>query len=182
MQFNLPIVPVVDPGDSAGVKRDEVLAGQAVYAGEGIAINSSSYNGTPTAEFKQQIIADLATKGQGREAVNYKLRDWLFSRQHFWGEPFPVLHELNAQGERTGLMRTVPANELPVNLPELKIFDSHGSPSRRWIRHHRIGFTSRSTANATSTNQYHAAVGRVVLVLLAIPRSEERTGPDRSGD
>jgi leucyl-tRNA synthetase len=128
VQFNLPIVPVVDPGDSAGVKRDEVLAGQAVYAGEGLAINSSSYNGTPTAEFKQRIIADLATKGQGREAVNYKLRDWLFSRQHFWGEPFPVLHELNAQGERTGLMRTVPADELPVNLPELKIFDSHGSP------------------------------------------------------
>jgi leucyl-tRNA synthetase len=126
-QFNLPIVPVVDPGAEAA-NRNEVLAGEAVFAGEGISINSSSYDGTPTAEFKSRITADLAGRGQGREAVNYKLRDWLFSRQHFWGEPFPILHELDEQGNRTGLMRVVPAEELPVNLPELEKFASHGSP------------------------------------------------------
>jgi len=60
--------------------------------------------------------------------VNYKLRDWLFSRQHFWGEPFPILHELDAAGKFTGLMRTVGPDELPVDLPELKDFQSHGSP------------------------------------------------------
>jgi len=60
--------------------------------------------------------------------VNYKLRDWLFSRQHFWGEPFPILRELDAEGRPTGRLRTVPAEELPVNLPELTKYESHGSP------------------------------------------------------
>ncbi|MBX7169251.1 MAG: class I tRNA ligase family protein, partial [Pirellulales bacterium] len=124
----LPITAVVDPGAAPDVDREAVLAGKAVFPGEGVAIHSGAYDGLPTAEFKSRITADLAQRGQGREAVNYKLRDWLFSRQHFWGEPFPVLHELDAEGNLTGLTRTVPASELPVNLPELKEFSSHGSP------------------------------------------------------
>ncbi len=127
VQFELPIVPVVDPGPDAN-DRDDVLAGKGVFPGEGTSVNSSSYDGLPTAEFKQRITEDLAERGQGSEAVNYKLRDWLFSRQHFWGEPFPVLHELDDTGERTGLMRVVPPGELPVNLPELTDFQSHGNP------------------------------------------------------
>ena len=67
--------------------------------GDGIAINSGPYDGLTTAEFKQKIAEDLAAKGIGRSAVNYKLRDWLFSRQHFWGEPFPILHELDDRGQ-----------------------------------------------------------------------------------
>jgi leucyl-tRNA synthetase len=128
VQFDLPIVPVVDPGGASGVDRDDVLAGKAVFAGDGTAINSSTYDGLPTAEFKQRITADLAKRGIGRQAVNYKLRDWLFSRQHFWGEPFPILRELDAQGNPTGLLRAVRPDELPVDLPELKEFASHGSP------------------------------------------------------
>ncbi len=128
VQFGLPIVPVVDPGNDASVNRDEVLAGKAVFTGEGIAVNSGPYNGLSTAEFKERIAADLASRGQGRKAVNYKLRDWLFSRQHFWGEPFPVLHELDAEGKLTGLLRTIPADQLPVDLPDLKILQTHGSP------------------------------------------------------
>ncbi len=127
-QFDLPIVAVVDPGAQGGVQRDQVLAGEVVFAGEGTAIHSSDYDGLPTAQFKERIIHDLASRGQGRRAVNYKLRDWLFSRQHFWGEPFPILRELDAQGNPTGLLRTVPADQLPVNLPELTKFESHGSP------------------------------------------------------
>jgi len=127
-QFGLPIVPVVDPGNAAGVDRDAVLAGQAVFADEGTAINSKEYDGLSTAEFKYKITGELAQRGVGRQAVNYKLRDWLFSRQHFWGEPFPILHELDAAGKPTGLTRTVPAGELPVDLPELANFTSHGSP------------------------------------------------------
>jgi leucyl-tRNA synthetase len=127
VQYNLPIVPVVDPGEAAA-DREEVLAGKAVFPGEGVSVNSSSYSGLATTAFKERITTELAERGQGRQAVNYKLRDWLFSRQHFWGEPFPILHELNAAGERTGLMRTTPASELPVNLPELANFQSHGSP------------------------------------------------------
>ena len=57
-----------------------------------------------TPEFKLRIIADLADAGLGIGAVNYKLRDWLFSRQRFWGEPFPILHELDADGKPNGLV------------------------------------------------------------------------------
>ena len=58
----------------------------------------------------------------GRTAVNYKLRDWLFSRQRFWGEPYPILHELDEAGNQTGMMRAVPVEDLPVDLPLLEDF------------------------------------------------------------
>jgi leucyl-tRNA synthetase len=128
VQFELPIVPVVDPGDDPSVDRAAVLAGKQVFTGDGTAVNSSKYDGLATAEFKRQITADLADEGQGREAVNYKLRDWLFSRQHYWGEPFPILHELDAAGDMTGLMRALKPDELPLTLPEFVKFEAHGSP------------------------------------------------------
>jgi leucyl-tRNA synthetase len=149
-QYGLPIVAVVDPGDisaeeiypqvpstqysvlstdaeSAGNPKSEsprqaVLNGSACFAGEGVSINSGPYNGRTTADFKQRITADLAKSGLGREAVNYKLRDWLFSRQRFWGEPFPILHELDSAGNPTGLLRAVDPKDLPVDLPHLDDF------------------------------------------------------------
>jgi leucyl-tRNA synthetase len=127
-EFNIPIVAVVDPGDAKGVSRDEVLAGRAVFTEHGNAVNSGKYNGLTTSDFKRRITADLAASGLGREAVNYKLRDWLFSRQRFWGEPFPILHELDADGKPTGFVRAVPIDQLPVNLPELADFKPHGRP------------------------------------------------------
>ena len=66
--------------------------------------------------------------GLGRGAVNYRLRDWLFSRQHYWGEPFPIWHELDAAGKPTGLMRAVPDSGLPVTLPEMTDFTPSGKP------------------------------------------------------
>ena len=72
----------------------------AAFIADGVAINSGPYNGLATEEFKRRIAEDLAAGGLGRSAVNYKLRDWLFSRQHFWGEPFPILHELAPRGGR----------------------------------------------------------------------------------
>ncbi len=127
-QFNLPIIAVVDPGDSKDVDRHQVLAGKECFAGLGVAINSGTYDGTPTAEFKDQITHALSDQGMGCEAVNYKLRDWLFSRQRFWGEPFPILHELDADGKPTGAMRAVAAEDLPVNLPHLDDYKPHGRP------------------------------------------------------
>jgi leucyl-tRNA synthetase len=128
-QFSLELIPVVDPGTSVSAnEREEILAGRSVFTEHGTAIHSGPYDGQATAEMHQNIVADLGKRGQGREAINYKLRDWLFSRQHFWGEPFPILHELDAAGQPNGLVRTVPPEKLPVDLPEIKIFDSHGSP------------------------------------------------------
>ncbi len=116
------------------------LFGQA-YVGEGIAVNSGRFNGMSTAEFKRAITRALAAKGVGRPAVNYKLRDWLFSRQHFWGEPFPLLHELDARGEPTGAVRPLEPKDLPLDLPEQMAFDSsHDRPEpplekapREWL-------------------------------------------------
>jgi leucyl-tRNA synthetase len=137
--FDIPIVAVVDPGADCE-SRDDVLTGKACVAGDGVAINSGPYDGLTTTEFNTKIIEDLATAGLGRKAVNYKLRDWLFSRQRFWGEPFPILHELDEQGKPTGLVSAVEASELPVRLPELDDFKPHGRPEppldkapKRWL-------------------------------------------------
>ena len=128
-QFRLPIVAVVDPGNAVSAEdRAEVLAGKCCSAVDGVAINSGPYNGISTAEFKTRIAADLASAGTGRQAVNYKLRDWLFSRQRFWGEPFPILHELDATGKPTGAIRAVPIDQLPVDLPHLDDYKPHGKP------------------------------------------------------
>ena len=99
------------------------------FTDEGHAINSGTYDGLPTAEFKLRIAADFVAKGLGRTAVNYKLRDWLFSRQHFWGEPFPILRELDAHGEPNGRIRALKPEDLPLDLPETMTFDAaHDRP------------------------------------------------------
>ena len=128
-EYDLPIVPVVDPGEAAGAVREELLAGRVAFIADGVAINSGRFSGLATAAFKEQIADDLANKGLGRAAVNYKLRDWLFSRQHFWGEPFPILHELDATGRPTGVVRALSPDELPLDLPERMPFDAqHDTP------------------------------------------------------
>jgi leucyl-tRNA synthetase len=133
-QFDLPIRAVVDPGegysdkDNPKATREAILAGEVPFAGHGTAVHSSLHDGTPTADFKAQITAELAKRGVGRQAVNFKLRDWLFSRQRFWGEPFPLLHELGLNGEPTGIVRAVPESDLPVLLPHLEDFKPHGRP------------------------------------------------------
>jgi leucyl-tRNA synthetase len=80
--FGLPIVEVVAGGDPAVGPHEE----------EGTAVNSGFLNGLPTAEAKDKMTAWLEEHGVGKRAVSYKLRDWLFSRQRYWGEPFPVVH------------------------------------------------------------------------------------------
>lgn len=118
--FNIPIIEVVDSGS------DDVE--NIGFTGAGTAINSGEYNGTPTAEFKQKIAAELNSAGLGKVATNYRLRDWLFSRQRYWGEPFPIWHELDAEGNRTGLLRTVEEDQLPVTLPDMEDFKPKGTP------------------------------------------------------
>ncbi len=128
-QFNIPIIAVVDPGEAdENIDRAAVLAGKQCSTCEGVAINSGQYDGLTTDEFKQKIAEVLAEAGQGKEAVNYKLRDWLFSRQRFWGEPYPLLHEVDENDQPTGRILPVALDDLPVDLPMLDDYKPHGRP------------------------------------------------------
>jgi leucyl-tRNA synthetase len=91
------------------------------FAGEGVAVNSGFLDGLPTAEAKQKITAWLEEKSLGRGTVNYKLRDWLFSRQRYWGEPFPIVWE-------GGRHRALTQDELPVVQPDMEDFKPTGTP------------------------------------------------------
>src|SRR3989449_902249 len=102
-KFGLPIVEVVTGGD---VERD-------AYLGDGAHVNSAFLDGLDVAHAKQKVIAWLEERGLGERAIRYRLRDWLFSRQRYWGEPFPTI-ELG-----DGTVKLWPKNQLPVVLPEI---------------------------------------------------------------
>ncbi|MDR3111204.1 MAG: leucine--tRNA ligase [Planctomycetaceae bacterium] len=124
-QFGLPIIKVVE--NPNGKDGEENCGG--LFTGEGLSINSDNYSGMKTAELKSKITGDLSAAGLGRTAVNYKLRDWLFSRQHFWGEPFPLLHELDDDGKLSGRVRKLDDSELPLDIhPNLQFEAEHNSP------------------------------------------------------
>jgi leucyl-tRNA synthetase len=123
--FDLPIVEVVQP---AG---DEDPIG---FVGEGIAINSPVIDGLPSREAIRKITAWLEKRGAGKGAINYKLRDWLFSRQRYWGEPFPIVWE-------GGKHRVLDENELPVVPPPLDDYKPSGTgepplaKAKDWVRY-----------------------------------------------
>jgi len=118
-KFDLPIIPVVSPEDNE--QAELVRQGKLCFVGDGRAINSGRFDGLSTAEFKEQVTNRLADKGLGKKAVNYKLRDWLFSRQRYWGEPFPILH--TGDGRILGLSE----EDLPLELPETEDYKPHGT-------------------------------------------------------
>ncbi len=107
-RFRLPVRPVVRPKELA-----EPAAG--CFSAEGIACSSQFLDGLPTPEAKKTMIAWLEQNGLGKKTIQYRLRDWLFSRQRYWGEPFPIVW-------RNGEAEPVPETELPVLLPEREEF------------------------------------------------------------
>lgn len=115
--FDLPTPVVVKPGDGAGA--------ETCFTGDGVNVNSSnaeiSLDGLATSEAKRRITSWLESKGLGRGAVTYKLRDWLFSRQRYWGEPFPIVFDDH------GRHHALPESMLPVELPELENFSPAAS-------------------------------------------------------
>jgi leucyl-tRNA synthetase len=128
-QFDLDIRTVVRPSPewlkATGSTLDNLTE---AYVDDGAAMNSGEFDGLTTTEFKKRIIARLEQQGRGQGKVNFKLRDWLFSRQRYWGEPFPLLHELDDAGNPTGLIRPLTAADLPLRLPDLEDFKPTGSP------------------------------------------------------
>lgn len=108
-KFNLPIIEVVAGG---GNVQEEVFTDVAT----GKLVNSDFLNGLEVAEAKEKIIAYLEEKGIGTAKVNYKLRDWVFSRQRYWGEPIPIVH-----CDKCGYV-AIPESELPLELPEVESY------------------------------------------------------------
>ncbi|MCL2198173.1 MAG: leucine--tRNA ligase [Defluviitaleaceae bacterium] len=110
-KFNLPIVEVISAtGAASGAPLSEA------YVGDGVLVNSDKHNGLSIAEAKKAITAALEEKGAGKETVNYKLRDWVFSRQRYWGEPIPIIH-----CDDCGVV-LVPDKDLPVMLPKVETY------------------------------------------------------------
>ncbi|HZD72042.1 MAG TPA: leucine--tRNA ligase [Actinomycetes bacterium] len=113
-KYGLPVRVVIQPDEPAAGQGAVPLDGDdlaGAWAGEGRMVNSGPYDGLPSAEGKARITADLAARGLGEAAVNYRLRDWLVSRQRYWGCPIPIVH-CPACGEVP-----VPDDQLPVLLP-----------------------------------------------------------------
>ena len=133
-KFQLPVVQVVQPPDA---KTD-----WQGFCDEGTAVNSSNaeilLDGLPTAEAKRRITAWLESKGLGQKTVNFKLRDWLFSRQRYWGEPFPILWRKDAEG--TLCHEALPETALPLLPPTLEDYKptADGQPplarAQEWLR------------------------------------------------
>ncbi|HTR44023.1 MAG TPA: leucine--tRNA ligase [Pseudomonadales bacterium] len=110
-KFNLPVIQVVEP--PAGKNWQG-------FTDDGTAVNSGFISGLPTAEAKKKITDWLQEKGLGQRTINYKLRDWLFSRQRYWGEPFPILWKTGQTRGTTFIYNeALPESTLPVLPPEL---------------------------------------------------------------
>ncbi len=124
------VVQEVAHGDHANLAADAPM--ETAFLGEGVGVNSALLDGLPTPEAKVKIVAWLEQNGLGRGTVNYKLRDWLFSRQRYWGEPFPIVWE-------EGRHRALGEAELPVVQPEMEDFKPTGTPepplnkARDWL-------------------------------------------------
>jgi leucyl-tRNA synthetase len=114
-KYGLEIIPVVQPENYE--KEEE----STPFTGEGVNVNSDFLNGLETPEAKKKIIKWLEENGYGEVATDYKLKDWVFSRQRYWGEPIPIVH-----CEKCGVV-PIPEEELPVELPDVTHYEPSGT-------------------------------------------------------
>jgi leucyl-tRNA synthetase len=124
--FNLPIRLVVSP-EKARQGGDYSAEPERCAAADGWAVNSGHFDGLPTPEAIRQITAWLEEKGIGKRAINYKLRDWIFSRQRYWGEPIPIVHCPHCRAEHGSAIVPLPESALPLRLPEVSSYSPTGT-------------------------------------------------------
>jgi leucyl-tRNA synthetase len=114
-KFSLPIIEVVRPAEGSSTLP------AAAFVDKGVSVNSDQLNGLATDDAKKKITAWLEERNLGSFAVTYRLRDWLFSRQRYWGEPIPIIH-----CQKCGPV-PVPDEQLPVTLPEVERYEPSGT-------------------------------------------------------
>ncbi len=145
IKFQIPVIQVIEPAkhESNGDGHPKLP-----YTGDGVLVHSEGYSGLPWEEAKKKITADFTAKGRGKATINYKLRDWLFSRQRYWGEPFPIVWVEKADYDRALATRKadvpaepvtftsdgktlyalpLPASGLPLALPEVQSYLPSGN-------------------------------------------------------
>jgi len=121
-KFNIPVICILDPKSADDETRAKVLAGEACWTEDGAYINSANpaigldLNGLNKKQGIAKVVEWLGEKGIGKATTNFKLRDWLFSRQRYWGEPFPVIHWEDGE-------ITLVEENLPVELPEMEKYE-----------------------------------------------------------
>lgn len=115
VKYSIPVIQVVKPAD--GTIPEEGKA----FADEGISVNSGFISGLSTADAKKKMNEFLESEGVGKGTVSYRLRDWIFSRQRYWGEPIPIIH-----CPKCGIV-PVPEDQLPVKLPEVERYEPSGT-------------------------------------------------------
>ena len=116
-KFGLPIVDVV----ATSITERQTAPLQSATCGDGIAVNSGFLDGLPTDQAKATMIAWLESNNLGKRRIQYKLRDWLFSRQRYWGEPFPIIW-------KDGHHQAIPESDLPLLAPPLEDYKPSGTP------------------------------------------------------
>ncbi|MDH3729486.1 MAG: leucine--tRNA ligase, partial [Myxococcales bacterium] len=129
-------IPIIEVVSKSGQPRSAPL--EEAMVAPGIAVNSDKYDGLTSADFKKRITEDLEGAGKGTARVEYKLRDWVFSRQRYWGEPIPIYFPVETEGDpRAGAEFTirydqpiaVEESELPLQLPELEDYKPGDDPA-----------------------------------------------------
>ena len=169
-KFQLPIVQVILPPAQIDVMRE-------AYDGDGVLINSGFLDGLTVADAKARIIGNgCEDKGVGTRKIQYRLRDWLFSRQRYWGEPIPVLHR------QDGSVVPLPEDALPLLPPQLDEYRPTETRRTAAGARHGLGQDHRpgNRRAGLARDQHDAAMGGFLLVLPALHRSEERRRAGRS--
>ncbi len=162
-KFGLPIIEVVKGGD---VEKEAFTD-----CATGVMVNSGFLDGMTVEDAKEAIKTWLEEKGIGESKVNFKLRDWVFSRQRYWGEPIPIVH-----CPHCGFV-PVPESELPVRLPMVESYEptDNGESPLAAIEDWVNTTCPRCGAPGQAGNGHHAPVGRFLLVFPAVLRSRTTT-------
>lgn len=168
-KFDLPIIQVIEKPES----DDEAGA----YSGEGALVNSGNFDGMQSSEAREEVVAWLEQQSVGRAKVTYKMRDWLISRQRYWGTPIPIAYD------KDGKAHAIPEDQLPVLLPEVEDYAPDGSGKsilareKDWLK---VMIDGEEMARETDTMDGYACSSWYLLRYTDPHNTEEPWDPEKA--